>query len=95
MHAFRTTASGRFVAFSTMQLMRGCFAHSQVADIITPLIAAIFGGSNFGDLYFTVNYSKFMYGDLINNASSPNTFCSSSAYIPNNQRRSIIVPLIW
>jgi len=37
-----------------------------VADIVTPLIAAIGGKPNFANLYFTVNNSKFLYGDLIN-----------------------------
>ncbi|HLN05136.1 MAG TPA: large conductance mechanosensitive channel protein MscL [Acidimicrobiales bacterium] len=37
-----------------------------VADLITPLIAAIGGKSNFSSLFFAVNHSKFLYGDLIN-----------------------------
>jgi large conductance mechanosensitive channel len=37
-----------------------------VADLITPLIAAIFGKPNFSNLYFTLNKSKFMYGSFIN-----------------------------
>ena len=37
-----------------------------VADIITPLIAAIFGKPNFSSLYFTVHHSKFLYGSFIN-----------------------------
>jgi large conductance mechanosensitive channel len=37
-----------------------------VRDLVTPLIAAIFGQHDFSDLYFTVNNSRFMYGDLIN-----------------------------
>ncbi len=37
-----------------------------VADIITPLIAAIFGKHDFGNLRFTINNSKFLYGDFIN-----------------------------
>jgi large conductance mechanosensitive channel len=37
-----------------------------VADLITPLIAAIFGKSNFNGLFFTWNHSKFMYGSFIN-----------------------------
>ena len=37
-----------------------------VADIITPLIAAIYGGQAFTDLYFTVHNSKFLIGDFIN-----------------------------
>jgi large conductance mechanosensitive channel len=37
-----------------------------VRDIITPLVAALFGKPDFGDLAFTVNSSRFAYGDLIN-----------------------------
>lgn len=37
-----------------------------VADIITPLIAAIVGKPNFGNLYFTINHSQFKFGLLIN-----------------------------
>jgi hypothetical protein len=32
-------------------------------DFITPLIAAIFAGSNFAELYFELNGSKFKYGE--------------------------------
>jgi large conductance mechanosensitive channel protein len=38
-----------------------------VADIITPIVAAIFGQSNFGNLSFTINGSHFAYGDFLNN----------------------------
>lgn len=37
-----------------------------VRNIITPLIAAIFGEPDFGDLAFTINGSRFGYGDLLN-----------------------------
>ena len=37
-----------------------------VKDLVTPLIAAIGGQPNFGNLYFTVNNSRFLYGDFIN-----------------------------
>ena len=37
-----------------------------VKDLITPLIAAAWGKPNFGNLSFTVNHSKFAYGDFIN-----------------------------
>jgi large conductance mechanosensitive channel len=37
-----------------------------VRDIFTPLIAAAGGKPNFGSLYFTVNHSRFAYGDFIN-----------------------------
>src|SRR3954468_1797834 len=41
-----------------------------VADIITPVVAAIGGKQDFSALYFTVNGSKFKYGDLINQVIS-------------------------
>jgi large conductance mechanosensitive channel len=37
-----------------------------VADIITPLIAAIFGQPDFSGLTLTINKSKFLYGSFIN-----------------------------
>ena len=37
-----------------------------VKDILTPLIAAIFGKPDFSQLDFTINNSRFLYGDLIN-----------------------------
>ena len=37
-----------------------------VADIITPIIAAIGGKPDFSSLTFTINHSQFKYGDVIN-----------------------------
>lgn len=37
-----------------------------VRDLVTPLIAAIGGQPNFGNLAFTINNSRFMYGDFLN-----------------------------
>jgi large conductance mechanosensitive channel len=37
-----------------------------VKDLITPVIAAIFGQPDFGDLAFTINDSRFAYGDFLN-----------------------------
>src|SRR3982751_6247072 len=37
-----------------------------VKDLITPLIAAIGGKPDFGALVFTINGSRFAYGDFIN-----------------------------
>ncbi len=37
-----------------------------VADLITPLIAAVGGKADFGDLAFTINGSRFAYGHFIN-----------------------------
>jgi large conductance mechanosensitive channel len=37
-----------------------------VKDMVTPLIAAIGGKPDFSTLSFTVNNSKFLYGDFLN-----------------------------
>ncbi|HJZ61174.1 MAG TPA: large conductance mechanosensitive channel protein MscL [Miltoncostaeaceae bacterium] len=37
-----------------------------ITDLITPLIAAIFGKPDFSQLTFTINDSTFKYGDFIN-----------------------------
>ena len=44
----------------------GVLVSAFVKDLVTPLIAAIGGQPNFGALYFTVNNSRFMYGDFFN-----------------------------
>jgi large conductance mechanosensitive channel len=41
---------------------------AMVRDIITPIIAAIFGQPNFSELRFTINGSVFAYGDFLNAA---------------------------
>jgi large conductance mechanosensitive channel len=41
-----------------------------VADLITPLIAAIFGKSDFSALTFTINSSHFLYGSFLNSLIS-------------------------
>jgi large conductance mechanosensitive channel len=49
-----------------------------IADLITPIIALIFGKPNFGGLSFTVNSSHFLYGDFINNLI---TFVATAAAV--------------
>ena len=44
----------------------GTVVTALVKDLVTPLIAAIVGKPDFGALSFTVNNSKFSYGDFIN-----------------------------
>ena len=44
----------------------GAVVTALVKDLLTPLIAAVFGKPNFGALTFTVNNSTFMYGDFLN-----------------------------
>ncbi len=38
-----------------------------VSDLLTPIIALIFGKPSFGALTFTINNSRFQYGDFLNN----------------------------
>jgi large conductance mechanosensitive channel len=49
-----------------------------IADLITPIIALIFGKPNFGALSFTINGSHFFYGDFINSLI---TFVTTAAVI--------------
>ena len=44
----------------------GLLVAAFVKDFVTPLIAAIGGKPDFSQLYFTINNSKFLYGDFIN-----------------------------
>jgi large conductance mechanosensitive channel len=37
-----------------------------VADLVTPIIAAIFGKPDFASLSFTINNSQFLYGAFLN-----------------------------
>ena len=44
----------------------GAIVTALVKDMITPLIAAIGGQPDFSKLKFTLNGSKFLYGDFLN-----------------------------
>ena len=44
----------------------GAVVAALVRDLITPVVAAIAGKPDFGALAFTVNGSRFAYGDLLN-----------------------------
>jgi len=44
----------------------GALVTAFVKDLITPLIAAIFGKPDFSTLSFTINHSTFLYGEFIN-----------------------------
>jgi large conductance mechanosensitive channel len=44
----------------------GAVVAALVKDLITPLIAAIGGKPDFSNLAFTINNSRFAYGDFIN-----------------------------
>jgi len=44
----------------------GAVVNALVKDILTPIIAAIFGKPDFSTLTFTIHKSHFFYGDFIN-----------------------------
>jgi len=44
----------------------GAVVNALVKDLLTPIIAAIFGKHDFSNLHFTINHSVFAYGDFIN-----------------------------
>ena len=44
----------------------GTVVTAVVKYLLTPLVAAIFKAPDFSGLYFTLNHSKFMYGDFLN-----------------------------
>jgi large conductance mechanosensitive channel len=44
----------------------GAMVSALVRDILTPIIAAVFGQPDFSTLHFTINDSVFAYGDFLN-----------------------------
>jgi large conductance mechanosensitive channel len=60
---------GNLIALAIAFVIGTAFAalvNALVADLITPIVAAIFGEPSFGDLSFTINDSEFLYGDFLN-----------------------------
>src|ERR1700691_6249693 len=60
---------GNVVDLAVAVVVRGAFTAmitAFVADLITPLFAAIFGKPNFSSLTFTLNHSQFKYGSFLN-----------------------------
>ncbi|HEX3542349.1 MAG TPA: large conductance mechanosensitive channel protein MscL [Acidimicrobiales bacterium] len=43
----------------------GAVVTALVKDLLTPIVAAIFGKPDFSQFLFTVNHSQFRYGDFI------------------------------
>jgi large conductance mechanosensitive channel len=44
----------------------GTVVMALVKDLLTPIVAAVFGKHDFSTLYFTIHKSRFLYGDFIN-----------------------------
>ena len=74
-------ARGNLIDLAVAVVIGTAFAalvNSLVADLITPVIAAIFGQPDFSGLTFTINGSVFKYGNFINSLI---TFLSVAAAI--------------
>ena len=59
-----------------------------VSDLLTPLIAAIFGAHNFGNLKFTIHHSTFAYGDFLNNLITFITVAAAMFFL-------VVTPINW
>src|SRR5690242_16330100 len=59
-----------------------------VTDILTPVIAAIFGAHDFGQLKFTIHGSTFAYGDFINNVITFLTVAAAMFFL-------VVTPINW
>ena len=59
-----------------------------VSDLLTPVIAMIFGSPNFGNLKFTINGSQFAYGDFLNNLFTFITVAAAMFFL-------VITPINW
>ena len=60
---------GNVIDLAVAVVIGGAFAAvvaAFVKDLLTPLIAAVAGKPDFSALTFTINNSKFLYGDFIN-----------------------------
>ncbi len=72
---------GNLITLAVAFVIGGAFAallSAFVADLITPLIGAIVGKSDFSALTFTINKSHFLYGAFI---SAVITFVSIAAAV--------------
>jgi large conductance mechanosensitive channel len=60
---------GNLVDLATAVVLGAAFTavvNALVKDLVTPLIAAVGGEPDFGRLAFTINGSRFAYGDFLN-----------------------------
>jgi len=66
LRGFRDFVTGGNLIEVAVALIMFALVQALVADLITPIIAAIVGEPSFEDLTFTINGSEFRYGDFIN-----------------------------
>ena len=81
-------AHGNLVDLAVAVVIGAAFAaliKTLVEDLITPIIAAIFGQPDFSALKFTINHSVFLYGSFLNAVI---TFLSVAAAIFFSDRQA-------
>ena len=44
----------------------GAVVTALVKDVLTPIVAAVFGKPDFSNLSFTIHHSRFLYGSFLN-----------------------------
>ena len=59
----------------------GAVVTAFVSDLLTPLVAAIFGSHDFGALAFTINGSTFAYGHFLNQLISFVTIAAAVFFV--------------
>ena len=62
-------ARGNVIDLAVAVVVGGAFGavvRALVKDLLTPLVAAIFGKPDFASLQFTIHNSAFLYGDFLN-----------------------------
>jgi large conductance mechanosensitive channel len=60
---------GNLVELAVAFVIGAAFAtlmQALVADLVTPIVAAVFGEPSFDALSFSINGSEFLYGDFLN-----------------------------
>lgn len=77
-------ARGNVIDLAVAVVIGGAFGAvvtALVKDLLTPLVAALFGKPDFGALQFTLHGSVFAYGDFINALISFITIAAAIYYI--------------
>lgn len=77
---------GNLVELAVAFVIGAAFAtlmQALVADLVTPIVAAVFGEPSFDSLSFSINGSEFLYGDFLNALV---TFASIAAAIYSTLR---------
>jgi large conductance mechanosensitive channel len=62
-------ARGNVIDLAVAVVVGGAFGAvvtALVKDLLTPLVAALFGKPDFATLHFTIHHSVFLYGDFLN-----------------------------